>query len=311
MKGAALVLVIGLIGAVGAVPLHGQDADPNPLKFARNTLDGDLTEETVERLDELALQVEGEQRDEITSLRALAQSLVLQERYHTTLRERAVLIDIEEELSASDSSGVVQSVALSGLILGGSTFLTGAAVWFEDPDSNESVLPRTLGGGVAVASGVALVLNPAAGTTVSTTPVVTVQPPASADAEGTAWRASLLGERRDLTAQLAEEVSTLPQLRRRARYAFATGIAGAAAATATFILGQVSFQQYNDATFTEDAVSLRRQVNTYRVLSAASIGASAASLSWWQSLRLRIERPRELLRDIGAIDAALATPAAQ
>ncbi len=311
MRLVALALVVALIGAVGVAPVHARDPGQDPLDAARSAMDGGITEETVARLDDLALQVDGARREEIASLRTLAQSLVLQERYHAALRERAVLIDLEKELAPVDSGSALQSVALSGVILGSSTFLSGAAMWFDDPDGTESVLPLTIGGGVAVASGVVLVLSPTISRTVSTGPVVTVQPAASTDADGSSWRASLLEERRGLTAQLAEEVSTLPQLRRRARYAFATGVAGAAASTATFILGQVAFQQYNNATFTEDAVSLRRQVNTYRLVSAASIAASAASLSWWQSLRLRIERPRETLRDIGAIDAALATPDAR
>ncbi|MFW5786366.1 MAG: hypothetical protein ACOCYC_03905 [bacterium] len=305
---AAVGVMLALLSTVGPAHVRAQDGAQTSIDEAQAAFGGDITEETVARLDDLALHVDGPQREEIASLRTLARTLLLQERYGAALRETAVLLELEDELFPSDAGRGLQGAALTGFILGGSTFLAGAAMWFDTPDTAESVLPLTVGGAVAVGSGVALLLSPRIVPQASAPPVVTIRPRTVTDAPPGEWRSSLLEERRTLTSELADSVAALPRLRRRGRYALTAGVTGAAASAATFILGQVAFREYNNATFTEDAVALRRQVNTYRILSATSVAVSTASLSVWQWLRLRIERPRELIRDIDAIDAALAAP---
>ncbi len=319
-----------LIAISSAYPLASQeDQDKGPdaaLDTAHGLLPEDPGHATGDVVDELRSLEEELIEDypvtagEIRSLRLLAAGMTLHDGYNTSVMERAPVIELQADYTRPTwRQEASKGLAITGSILGGTAFLAGTALYAEAlfaqeggaraaeirGNFNDSILPLTVGGGIAFLSTTVMLLartpqlDP-----LEATVILHPRRPQTNQAQA-AEVADLHDRRASLEQDLRSALERAPELRQGSWLALSTAITGAAVTASTLLLGQIAYSNYTEAQFTEDAVELRQRVNDLRTSSTISAGITAAAFSLWQWARLQLERPRQILADLQQVDAAL------
>jgi hypothetical protein len=115
-----------------------------------------------------------------------------------------------------------------------------------------------------------------------------------------------------LEEELLAGYRSLPRMRGLESWGIGIAAVSGSVLATSLVLGQVAFQRYNDAVFTEDAIDLRNEVDVYRYVSFGAGAALSLSVSLWQYAVSRQARVPELLRSLVRVNEAIeAIPAEQ
>jgi hypothetical protein len=319
------ITAVLLIATFLTYPLVSQEAEA-ALERAHGLLSEDPGQASNEVLAELR-SLEGQMTedypvtaDEIRSLRLLAAGMAVHDGYNASVMERAPVIELQQNYTRPTwRQEASKGLAIAGGILGGTAFLAGTVLYAEALSAqdgnasaeeirgnfNTSILPLTVGGGMAFLSTTVLLL--ARTPQLDPLEATIILDPRTAHKDG--GQADELAELRDRRASLEQDlrsaIDSAPELRQGSWLALSTAITGAAVTASTLLLGQIAYSNYTEAQFTEDAVELRQRVNDLRTSSTVSASITAVAFSLWQWTRLQLERPRQILADLQQVDAAV------